>query len=90
MAHEGEKRELKEKIERLVVSKYAGNFQRAFDHYDGDKDGKINRAELMSLLSDAGIGNWLTRSQWVNGILAELDTDKDGAISAAELEAGST
>ena len=61
--------------------------QRVVDHYDGDvKDGKISSGELAKLLGDAGVGNWLTRSTWASGIIAELDTDKDGSISEAEFE----
>jgi hypothetical protein len=45
------------------------------------------RAELEALLKDADVGNWLTRGSWADGIIAELDTDQDGYISAAEFEA---
>jgi Ca2+-binding EF-hand superfamily protein len=89
MAHEAEKQQLKEKITRLVVERFGGNFPKAFGNYDGNKDGRINKAELVALLKDAGIGNWLTRLRWADGILDALDTDRDGAISAEELEAGS-
>ena len=88
MAHEAEQQELKQKIGRLIADKFGGDQRKAFQHFDANRDGKIDRAELMELLKEAGIGNWLTRGQWANGILAVLDVDKDGAISAAELEAG--
>src|SRR5207249_1924275 len=84
MAHETEIQQLKEKISRLIADKFGGDFPKAFGHYDGDKNGKINRDELMQLLKDAGIGNWLTRGQWANGILAALDHDHDGEISGVE------
>lgn len=89
IAHEAEIQELKEKVGRLVEDKFGGDLLKAFGHYDENTDGKIDRDELIELLKDAGIGNWLTRGQWADGILAELDTDNDGAISAAELERGS-
>jgi Ca2+-binding EF-hand superfamily protein len=88
MAREAEKKQLKEKIGHLVADKFGGDFQRAFGHYDANKDGKINRDELIELLKVAGIGNWLTRGQWANGILAALDADHDGTITDAELRAG--
>jgi len=55
------KREIQEKVSRLVTSRFGGDYHKAFDHYDSQpKDGKISGAELMQLLRDAGIGNWLT------------------------------
>jgi Ca2+-binding EF-hand superfamily protein len=86
-ATDAQKKELKEKVATLVTNNFGGDYHQAFDHYDNDKkDGKINKAELVNLLKDAGVGNWLTRGAWADGIISELDTDKDGCISAAEFE----
>jgi Ca2+-binding EF-hand superfamily protein len=88
MAGDAQKKELQAKVGKLVADQFGGDYHAAFAHYDNNKkDGKINKAELLELLKDAGIGNWLTRGAWANGIIAELDTDKDGTISAAEFEA---
>ncbi len=87
MATKEQKQELQEKIAKLAQDKFGGDYHRSFDHYDNNKDGKINKEELVELLKDAGIGNWLTRGTWADGIIAELDTDKDGVISAAEFDA---
>ena len=82
-----QKDELRAKVGELVRDRFGGDYHKAFDHYDGDvKDGKISHHELTRLLGDAGVGNWLTRSTWASGIIAELDTDKDGSISQAEFE----
>ena len=54
--------------------------------YDHTKEGKVNRDELVEPLQDAGVGNWLTRGAWADGIIAELDADRDGTISATEFE----
>jgi hypothetical protein len=78
MTTDAQKKELQDKVNRLVAARFGGDYTRAFGHYDQSKDGKINRAELLNLLADAGIGNWLTRGAWADGIIAELDTDKDG------------
>jgi Ca2+-binding EF-hand superfamily protein len=86
-ATEVQKDELRDKVGRLVRDQFGGDYHKAFDHYDGDvKDGKISPRELTQLLGDAGVGNWLTRSVWASGIIAELDTDRDGSISEAEFE----
>src|SRR3954465_9425864 len=80
-----QKDELRDKVGKLVRDRFAGDYQQAFDHYDCDvKNGKISRNELTKLLADAEVGNWLTRSTWATGIIAELDKDGDGSISEAE------
>ena len=86
-ATEAQKNELRDKVSKLVRDRFGGDYHKAFDHYDSDvKDGKISSRELAKLLGDAAIGNWLTRSAWASGIIAELDTDKDGSISESEFE----
>jgi Ca2+-binding EF-hand superfamily protein len=88
MASESQRRELVDKVTKLLAERFGGDCHKAFEHYDRDKkDGRINKAELLELLKDAGVGNWLTRGVWADGILAALDADKDGAISSPEFEA---
>jgi Ca2+-binding EF-hand superfamily protein len=88
MAHDAQRRELIDKVSALFAERFGCDFRKAFEHYDRDKqDGGINRADLMELLADAGIGSWLTRSWWAVGVLDALDNDKDGVISQAELDA---
>ncbi len=83
-----QKHEVQDKVTQLVAQRFDGDYAKAFDHYDSKpKDGKISAIELMQLLKDAGIGNWLTRDAWVDGIIAELDADHDGTISAEEFKA---
>ena len=87
MATESQKQELTDKVSTLVKGHFGGNYQEAFAHYDANGDGRIDKDELGQLLQDAGIGNWLTRGAWASGIVAALDADKDGTISASEFEA---
>lgn len=77
--------ELRNKVDTLVRDRFAGDYRKAFDHYDSaTKNGKISRNELFKLLTDAGIGTWLTRGAWALGIIEELDADQDGSISEVE------
>jgi Ca2+-binding EF-hand superfamily protein len=85
-ATEVEKTELRDKVAKLIKDNFEGDYHKAFDHYDDDKDGTISKPELVTLLRDAGIGNWMTRGRWADGIISELDTDRDGCISWAEFE----
>jgi Ca2+-binding EF-hand superfamily protein len=87
MATEAQKRELTGKVTRLIQERFGGDYHRAFAQYDANGDGRIDKAELGRLLQDAGIGNWLTRGAWADGIVAALDADKDGTISGPEFEA---
>jgi Ca2+-binding EF-hand superfamily protein len=84
MASEQNKQELKDKVAALVGATFGGDFQRAFRHYDGDQDEKINKGELKTLLRDAGVGNAFTRSAWASGVIEELDKDDDACVSWAE------
>ena len=85
----GEEEELKTKIHKLIKEKFDGDYQKGFDHYDkvDGEDSKIGPSALEQLLADANVGNWMTRTLWVEGVLNALDKDKDGAISWDEFKA---
>ena len=87
MASEENRRELEVKVTALVAARFGGDYKAAFDHYDTNGDGFIGQDELKVLLVDAGVGNSLTRWAWAAGIVAELDTDHDGAIAWSEFSA---
>lgn len=70
-------RELTTKIARLVDRDYSGDTRAAFNHYAGG-DGLVSSSELSRLLSDAGVGNFLTRGAWVSGIMERLDQSPNG------------
>lgn len=84
MPTDAQKAELKDKVGRLVAERFSGSYPSAFAHYDDNGDGKIGRSELLDFLRDAAVGNLFTRGTWADGIIAELDLDHDGMISAAE------
>jgi len=86
VASEQDRQELKDKVAALVHDRFGGDYRSAFRHYDGDQDGKITKAELKTLLSDAGVGNTFTRSAWAGGIIGELDRDDDACVSWDEFE----
>lgn len=79
-------RELKEKVGALVDKKFGGDFKAAFSHYDADKDGGMGKGEIVKLLSDAGVGNGLTRGVWASKILEKLDMSQDTRIQWGEFE----
>lgn len=89
MASADQKRELIAKLTDHVAARFggtgAGAWAQAFAAYDGNSDGAITSEELATLLEDAGIGNFLTLSLWVQGVLAELDKDRTSTITLSEL-----
>jgi EF-hand domain pair len=78
--------ELKSKISALVSKSFGGDYKKAFDHYDTDHDGAVTKSELTSLLSDAGVGNSLTRGTWASRIIEKLDKNGDSKIEWDEFE----
>lgn len=81
-------RELARKVEALLMRKYGssnqGTARMMFNEYDTDRDSKIGRTELERLLTDAKVGNTITRGAWVNGVISKMDTDRDGKITWEE------
>ncbi len=78
-------KEVVQKVQALVTSKFKGDYVAAFKFYDIDGNAKLGPKDLWTLLSDAEVGNVLTRRMWIDGIIAQLDKDHDGAVSIAEL-----
>ena len=87
----GEQEELVSRIRELLNKKYGdttvASMRRLFDHYDTNHDQKISEKELEQLLKDANIGNGLTRSMWIKGIVGALDKNGDKHIDWAEFSA---
>jgi Ca2+-binding EF-hand superfamily protein len=88
MASDKDKKELVQKVSELVRNRYGGSYESAFRHYSRSKsqDDTVDSGELRELLSDAAVGNGITRGAWASGIIGELDKDGDGRISWREFE----
>ena len=83
------KKELQQKVTRLVNERFAGDWDRAFRHYaalDGSQ-GVVSKHAITQILKDTNIGNGFTRGAWTSGIMKELDTNKDKGISWQEFQA---
>ncbi len=78
--------ELKRKVAALVAKSYGGDYKKAFAHYDADHDGRMTKDEIKSMLSDAGVGNGITRGMWADGILDKLDMNHDRGVAWGEFE----
>lgn len=80
--------ELRTKLAALELRRFGpGDHHRElFNAYDADHDGACSPRELRALLTDAGIGNALTRGMWVSGLLAHLDRDGSDSVTFEEFE----
>ena len=79
--------ELKRNVSSLVARRFNGDYKRAFVHYDGDQDGRMTKEEIVAMLADAGVGNFVTRGMWADGILEKLDMNHDRGVSWGEFDA---
>ena len=89
MSANEDREELVTKVKDLVNRNFQGNYRTAWNHYDriGKKDEKLDGNELSVLLEDAGVGTFISRGQWVSGILDAADSDGDGKLGWKEFEA---
>jgi Ca2+-binding EF-hand superfamily protein len=81
-----EEADLLDKVTRLVDSRFKSDWRRAFDHYASGSTAAVDRDQLITLLDDAGIGNWATRGAWAKGVLKKMDTNGDKRISWTEFQ----
>ena len=74
------------KLNKWVDTKFGGDWDRAFRTIANrnNTDNTINREELLWALKQAGIGNWITRGAWADGIIKELEKDNSRSISEKE------
>src|SRR5690606_52906 len=87
MANDAQKRELQQKVTKLVDERYGGDWTTAFQAYARlGGTGGVDKTALAKLLEDAGVGNRLTRGAWTNGVMEVLDLNADASISWAEFQ----
>jgi hypothetical protein len=88
MSDDANKAELVRKVSQLVRERFGNNYESAFAHYASKRggNGTVDEEELGDLLKDAGIGSWATRGIWVDGVMKELDRDRDKKIGWSEFE----
>lgn len=83
--------ELRLKVQDLARSRYGNtsptSMKKLFMSYDANGDGAINKSELKELLSDADVGNWVTRGTWVDAIFDRVDANKNGVLTWDEYKA---
>ena len=77
-------KEISKKLTRYVNDSYNGNYEEAFQYFDKNGDGFIDRGELVKALKEINIGNSLTRGLWADGILKKL-AGPNGKISQKQL-----
>ena len=83
---DGREQELADKLSAFVQDRFGGDYDKAFEYFDKDNDATLNRSELSDALGDIGIGNFITRGMWVDGIMEKLDkSPTDGKLSYDEL-----
>jgi len=81
MVHQLRRHLVEEKLAAFVAAGFHGDYLAAFDEYDVNGDGLLDRVELRRLLAAADIGSPATRGLWAAGVIAEADADGDGAVS---------
>lgn len=69
-----------------VAEHFGGDWLACARHYDWSQDEKLDETEIRVFLRAAGVGR-ITAQFAAPAIVQELDTDKDGAVSVAELVA---
>lgn len=75
------------RVNALVQRQFGGNQQAAFNHYARGGP-EVSRPQVQQLLSDAGVGNGLTRGTYTSAVMDRFDTNRNNGVSWAEFQAG--
>jgi hypothetical protein len=80
-------RDVAQRVDRLVTDRFGGDYRAAFQHYaNGARE--VGPAGVRSLLSDAGVGNGLTRGAYVDALMDRFDGNRSGGVSWQEFQGG--
>jgi hypothetical protein len=80
-------RDVAQRVDRLVTDRFGGDYRAAFQHYAGGAR-EVGPAGVRSLLSDAGVGNGLTRGAYVDALMDRFDSNRSGGVSWQEFQGG--
>lgn len=69
---------------KVTKEEFAASHAARFTEADGDKDGKLSVDEVIAMREKAQAAR---KAQMAAAMIARLDTDKDGFVSAAEMDA---
>lgn len=67
----------------MVEGRHGGNYRAAFDHYDSNRDGKLNLSDIQMALKAAGLSP-LVRSVAARTVVRKLDLNEDGLVEWAD------
>lgn len=73
------------KVTQHVAERFGGDWAKCRDHYDWSDDQLLDAGEITILLRASGVGR-LVAPIAARAVVAELDTDGDGAVSMCEFE----
>ncbi len=64
------------------IQQHSFSINKAFNFFDKDKDGKIDKGELQEILQDSGVDR--VETNIIKDILLECDINNDGVIDRDE------
>jgi hypothetical protein len=86
-ANDPRARDVAQRVDRLVTQRFGGDYPAAHRHYAGGAS-EVSAGGVRSLLSDAGVGNGLTRGAYVSALMDRFDSNRSGGVSWQEFQGG--
>lgn len=79
-----------EHVVSYIKNEFKGDAQKAFEKFDGSKDGIADETEIRALFQESGLGDYFKRKSWIKRVADKLDLDKDGKLTVQELHGASS